>query len=197
VEAPVNYDQLRNNIGWRMRIAPQAIHMDEYGRELPGKDEDWIIRSFSDAAIEIEDGGFLSRLVKLGKDHVQSFATDPQRAATGAAGVHYGMLKLLVQMYISPISVWFVPCVRPGERVPPPLSQFTELFVDLEYPVKSGIHQKLEAAGYRTALVNASRVPTLEHEGWEVVVERDQQGRPTSFHVRNPTENQVYVKKRV
>lgn len=52
----MNYDQLRNNIGWRMRIAPQAIHMDEYGRELPGKDEDWIIRSFSDAAIEIEDG---------------------------------------------------------------------------------------------------------------------------------------------
>jgi hypothetical protein len=192
----VNYDQLRNNVGWRMRVTPQAIHLDEYGRELPGKDEDWIVRSFSDTAIEIEDAGFLSRIVRLGKDHVQSFATDPQRAAAGDRALHYGMLKLYVQMYISPIApVWCVPCVRPGERVPPPPAQIKELFVDFQYPVKSGIQKKLEETGNRVSWANTSRLASLELDGWEVVIEKDGQGRPRSFYVRDPRDNQVLVKK--
>jgi hypothetical protein len=190
----VNFDQLRNNVGWRMRVTPQAIHLDEYGRELPGENEDWIIRSVSATAIEVEDAGFLSRIVRLGRDHIHSFATDPQR--DGAGGVHYGMLKLYVQMYISPVPpVWYEPCVRPGERVPPPLSQIKELFVDFQYPVKSAIQQKLTDAGYRVAWVREVHLPGLELDGYEVVVEPDRQGKPTSFHLRNPNnDNQVLVK---
>lgn len=179
----MNLDQLRGNVGWRMRIAPQAIHLDEYGRELPGKNEDWIVRSVSDAEIEIEDAGFLARIVRLGKDHVQSFATDPQRA--GAAGVHYGMLKLHMQMYIPPAElVWLAPCVRPGERVDPPPAQIIELVVDSTYPRDTGLRAKLINEGYQDGWAKAARVPTLEHQGWEVVVERDRQGRPTSYHQR-------------
>jgi hypothetical protein len=192
----VNFDQLRNNVGWRMRVAPQAIHLDEHGRELPGEDEDWIVRTVSDTAIEVEDAGFLSRIVRLGRDHIQSFATDPQR--DGAGGVHYGMLKLHVQMYISPVApVWCVPCVRPGERVPPPPAQLVELFVDFQYPVKSGIQKRLEETGYRVSWANVSRLASLEIDDWEVVIEKDGQGRLRSFYVRNPSENQVLVKKRV
>ena len=191
----MNLDQLRGNVGWRMRIVPQAIHLDEYGRELPGQNEDWIVRSVSDTAIEVEDASFLSRIVRLGKDHIQSFVTDPQR--DGAGGVHYGMLKLHVQMYISPVEpVWCVPCVRPGERVPPAPAQITELFVDFQYPVKCGSQQKLEQSGYRVSWAGTSRLASLELDGWEVVIEKDIQGRARSFYLRDPRDNQVLVKKR-
>ena len=191
----MNLDQLRGNVGWRMRVAPQAIHLDEFGRELPGKNEDWIVRSVSQTGIDVEDGGFASRIVRLGSDHIHSFATDPQRDGTG--GVHYGMLKLHVQMYISPVQpVWYEPCVRPGERVPQPAVHIVELFVNFKYPEDSGIQKKLEDARYRVAWIRDSDLAGLELKGWEVVVE-DRKGKPTSFHLRNPSENQVYVKKRV
>ena len=179
----MNLEQLRTNVGWHMRIAPQAIHLDEYGRELPGKNEDWIVRGVSATEIELEEVGFLPRIVRLGRDHIQSFVTDPQRAA--GAGVSYGMLKLHVQMYISPVSVWFVPCVRPGERVPPPPIQMLELSVDFNYPRDIGVEAKLTKEGFQVGWARASHLPRKKAEGWEVVIERDEHGRPTSWHVRS------------
>ncbi|MDB6157598.1 MAG: hypothetical protein JWO04_1304 [Gammaproteobacteria bacterium] len=178
------------------RSRPSPIHLDEFGRELPGKNEDWIIHSVADDEFRIDEAIILGRFTKLGKDHVHSFGTNPSRSIAG--GLQYGFLKLHVQMYIPQNDpICFQPCVRRGERVPPPPVQTVELFVDFQFPVKSGIQKKLEDAGYRVAWIRDSHLAGLELDGWEVVVERDRQGKPTSFHLRNPTENQVYVKRRV
>jgi hypothetical protein len=41
-----------------------------------------------------------------------------------------------------------------------------------------------------------SRFASLEREGWEVVVEPDQHGMPTRYHVVTRPENLVYIKTR-
>lgn len=191
----MNLDMLKGNVGWRMQLAPQAIHLDEFGREVPGKNEDWIIRSVTDDEVQLDEAVMLGLATTLGKDHIQSFATNPSRSA--ADGLQYGYLKLHVQMYIPKNGpIWYQPCVRPGERLPPPPVQISELFVDFQYPLKSGIQQRLVESGYDLSWAAASRVPSLELDGWEVVVERDRQGRLVSFFLRDPRDSQVLVKRR-
>lgn len=191
----MNLGKLKTNIGWRVQLAPQAIHLDEFGRELPGKNEDWIIQTVTDDEVRLDEAVMLGLTTKLGKDHVQSFATNPARSMTG--GVQHGFLKLHVQMYIPQNApIWYQPCVQPGLRVPPPPVQLVELFVDFNYAANSGIQGKLEAAGYDVSWAALSRLPSLELNGWEVVVERDRQGRPTSLFLRDPRDSQVLVKRR-
>jgi hypothetical protein len=190
----MNLDMLKGNVGWRMQLAPQAIHLDEFGRELQGKNEDWIIRSVTDDEVRLDEAVMLGLATTLGKDHIQSFATNPSRSVAG--GLPYGYLKLHVQMYIPKNEcIWYQPCVRPGERLPPPPVQISELFVDFQYPIKSGIQQRLVESGYDVSWAAASRVPSLELDGWEVVVERDRQGRAVSFFLRGPRDSQVLVKR--
>lgn len=190
----MNLDMLKGNVGWRVQLAPQAIHLDEFGRELPEKNEDWIIRSVTDDEVRLDEV-MLGLATTLGRDHIQSFATNPSRYVAG--GLQYGYLKLHLQMYIPQSApIWYQPCVRPGERLPPPLVQISELFVDFQYPVQSGIQQRLLESGYDVSWAAASRVPSLELDGWEVVVERDRQGRPVSFFLRDPRDSQVLVKRR-
>jgi hypothetical protein len=191
----MNLEKLKANIGWRVQIAPHAIHLDEFGRELPGKNEDWIIQSVADDEIRIDEAVILGLTTKLGKDYAHSFASNPARSTPG--GVQYGLLKLHVQMYIPQNApIWYQPCVRPGERVPPPLVQIVELYVDFGYPVKSGIQKKLTDGNCDVSWASLSRFASLELDGWEIVVERDRQGRPTSFFLRDPRDSQVLVKRR-
>jgi hypothetical protein len=113
----VKADQLKKNEGWRVQIAPAAIHLDAIGRELPTRNEDWIIRSVTDNEVRLDEASS-GLTTKLGTDAIASFTSDPSRAASG--GVHYGLLLLKVQMYVKGDNLKFVPCLRPGERVPPP-----------------------------------------------------------------------------
>jgi hypothetical protein len=116
----------------------------------------------------------------------------PRCLPTFHSAQQYGLLKLHVQMYIPHNApIWYQPCVRPGERVPPPPVDIVELFVDFQYPVKSGVQKRLEEMGYRVSWANASRLASLELDGWEVVIEKDGQGRLRSFYLRDPRENQV------
>lgn len=191
----MNLEMLKGNVGWRMQLAPQAIHLDEFGRELPGKNEDWIIRSVTDDEVRLDEAAMLGLTTTLGRDHIQSFATNPSRSVAG--GLQYGHLKLHVQMYIPQNApIWYQLCVRPGERLSPPPIQISELFVDFQYPVKSGIQRRLVESGYDVSWAATSRVPSLELDGWEVAVERDRQGRPVSFFLRDPRDSQVLVKRR-
>jgi hypothetical protein len=191
----MNLEKLKTNIGWRVQIAPIAIHLDDLGRELPGKNEDWIIQSITDDEIHLDEAATMGLKTKLGRDHVQSFATNPSRAIPG--GTQYGFLKLHVQMYIPAAApIWYQPCVHPGERVSPPLVTVTERVVDFGYPVNSGIQKRLVDAGYDVSWAIRSRFPSLELQGWEVVVEKDQAGRPMSFLLQDPRDPQVLVKKR-
>jgi hypothetical protein len=187
-------DQLEKNIGWRVKIAPPAIHLDRTGRELPSRNEDWIIVQVTDDEVRIDEATMMPLTTKLGTDAVASFTSDPSRSATD--GIQYGMLLLKVQMYIQGDRISFAPCLRPGEHVPPPPVHIAEQQVDMQYPVATGLQQRLEAAGYRVRWSRVSRLPTLEREGWEVVVEPDQHGMPTRYYVVTHPENMVYVKTR-
>lgn len=191
----MNLEKLKGNVGWRVQLVPQAIHLDRYGRELPGKNEDWIIQNVTDDEVRIDEATILGLTTKLGRDHVQSFATNPARSIPN--GIQYGLLKLHIQMYVpTNAPIWIQTCVRPGERLPPPPVEIAELLVGIDYPTESGMQQKLSDQGYELAWVRASRVPSLELQGVEIVIEKDRHGRLTRFSVRDPAESLVLVKRR-
>jgi hypothetical protein len=120
----VKLDQIKKNQGWRVQIAPAAIHLDAMGRELPTRDEDWIIGRVMDKEVWLDQASS-GLTTKLGLDAIASFTSDPSRAASG--DVHYGLLLLKVQIYVKGDNISVVPCLRPGERVAPnPPSPRTE-----------------------------------------------------------------------
>jgi hypothetical protein len=190
----MNLEQLKKNIGDRVQLEPPAIHIDALGRELPGRNEDWIISNVTVTEVQIREAKPLGLSTALGADVVHHFDTNRSRSIPG--GLQYGFLILKQQMYIQNDKITYRPCSRPGERVAPLLAPIAEQWVDSTYPFTSGIQGKLEASGYRVAWVRASHLPGLEFEGWEKVVEKDRYGMPTSLHVRTRPENQVFVKKR-
>lgn len=113
----MNIDQLKKDIGYRVKIVPPAYHLDAAGDALPFQDEDWIIMAVTDGYVEINtDEG---RFYRLGKDHVRSFASDPHRSVDG---VNRGFLQLNTQLYITDTEVTAVPNHQPGAAVPPPLN---------------------------------------------------------------------------
>jgi hypothetical protein len=187
-------DQLEKNIGWVVKLAPSAIRLDRLGRELPSRDEDWVIVQVTDNEVRIDEATQTGLTTKLGTDAVASFTSDPSRSDPDAT--RYGLLLLKVQMYIKGNQITFAPCLRPGEPVPPRPQRISELPVDMQYPVTSGLQQQLEAAGYRTRWSAVSRLARRQQEGWKVVVEPDQHGMPTSYHVVTRPENMVYIKTR-
>lgn len=130
----------------------------------------------------------------IGKDGIHHYNSNPSRSIPH--GLQYGLLMLTVQMYIQGGKISYRPCARPGERVPPFIVQITRQAVDFNYPNVSGIQARLDAEGWRAGWCKESRVPTLELEGWEIVVETDRHGMPTSFCLPDKPENQVYVKTR-
>jgi hypothetical protein len=94
-------DQLKKNQGWRVTLAPPAIHVDSIGRELPPRNEDWIIVQVTDEAVRIDEDSMLSLTTKLGTDAVASFTSDPSRSTPG--GIQYGLL--LLKMYSHAIAL--------------------------------------------------------------------------------------------
>jgi hypothetical protein len=107
-------DKLKKNIGWRMQIVPPCCHLDEYGRALPDKDEDWIVQSVSDDIMELTSP--VGYVLRLGTDHIYSFFTNPLRVE---GNLKYGILSLHVQVFAQESSLFVRPNARPGERVPP------------------------------------------------------------------------------
>jgi hypothetical protein len=190
----VNLEQLKKNVGWRVQLQPPAIYLDARGRELPCRDEDWIIRTVTATEVRLDEATELGLTTALGADIVHRF--DTNRSRTLAAGPQYGFLVLGQQMTIQQDKITYRPCPRPGERVPPLPVPIVERRVELNYPVVSHIQPKLEASGYLVNWVGASRLPALEFDGWELVIESDRYGMPTSFYVQTNPENLVLVKKR-
>jgi hypothetical protein len=191
----MNLEQLKKLIGSRIQLAPRVIHLDALGRELPPRDVIWILSDVSDKEVSIDEATELTLRTSFGRDIVHHFDTNRSKSIPG--GMQFGFLILTQQMYIREHKITWQPCSRPGERVPPPPAPIAELWVDFHYPVTSGIHAKLEALGYRLGWVPLSRLPGLEFEGWERVVEADPHGMPTSFYLRRRPENEVLAKKRM
>ena len=190
----MNLDLLKKNIGIRVQLEPPAIRLDKIGRELPGRNTDWIVQNVTDTEVRIDTAEMLGLTTPLGKDHIHHFTSNPSRSVAG--GLQYGFLSLHVQLFIQNDRITYRPCSRPGERVAPLPAPIEKRWVQLGYPVKSGIQQKLEASGYRASWCRESRLADLELEGWEVVVVNDPHGMLTSFHLRDISENQIYVKRR-
>jgi hypothetical protein len=190
----MNLEYLKKNVGFRVQLEPPAIHLDALGRELPGRNEDWIIGSVTDNEIRLDEAVISGLTTTIGKDGVHHFTSNPSRSIRG--GLQYGFLSLTVQMFIQQDRISYRPCSRPGERVAPLPISIVEKWVDFGYPKASGIQDRLERTGHRIAWARVSHLATLELQGWEKVVEKDAHGMPSSFHLRDFPENQVFIKKR-
>ena len=113
----MNLDQLKRDVGYRVKIVPPAYHLDALGDPLPFQDEDWIIMAVTDEYTDIiTDAGHFYR---LGKDHIRGFTTDPHRSGDG---VNRGFLQLHMQLYITGTEVKAVPNHQPGAAVQPPIN---------------------------------------------------------------------------
>lgn len=178
-----------------MQLEPAAIHLDDIDRELPSRNEDWIIHRVTDNEVDIGEAVINGLSYTLGKDHIRNFTSNPNRSVNG--GLQYGFLTLLVQLYIQGNSITFRPCLRPGERVPPLPVQLERTWVDFRYPSDSGLQGGLHSLGYRVAWCRDSLLARRELEGYEVVVEKNARGVPMTFHLRDRPENQVLIKRRV
>ena len=75
--------------------------------------------------------------------------------------------------------------------------QVVEKWVDFKYPSDSGLQAKLEATGYRVAWCLDNKLARkIELDGWEVVIEPDQNGVPTKFRLKDRPADQTLIKKR-
>jgi hypothetical protein len=119
-------DRLKKSVGWLMEIVPPACHLDDQGNSLPEKNEEWLVEEVTDDLVRLSEQS--GHQVKLGTDHIYSFATNPQRAAGNV-----GFLSLHVQVFVQGGRVFEKPNARPGERVPPNPTVIGEKIVKLNY----------------------------------------------------------------
>jgi hypothetical protein len=188
----MNLAQLKKNVGHHVQLAPPAIHLDGFGRELPCRDEDWIIADVTDQDIRLHEALVMGLTTQLGSDGVHHYTRNPSRSV---GATQYGFLVLNVQAYIQAGHITYRP-TRPGERLAPPPVSIERTAVDFNYPSASGIQKRLESHGWQTGWVRESRLPSLELEGAELVIEKTRRETLTSFYLRDPHETQVYIKKR-
>lgn len=111
----MNWEKLRRNIGYKVRLVPAACHLDAAGDLLPPRDEEWTIIASGTDFLEIDSGD--GSTYRLGKDHFHHFTTDTHRSQDGQS---YGFLTLHIQMFIRGIAISVVPNARPGASVDPP-----------------------------------------------------------------------------
>jgi hypothetical protein len=188
----MNWEYMKKNVGCRIQLVPIACRLDENGRELPQIDDDWIIEEVSDSGVRISDSR--GHVTILGKDHIHHFTSNPDRSRTG---IPHGFLTLNVQVFLQGNRLWVRPCARPGEPVRPQRAEPAEKWVDLMYPLDSGLQQKLEAAGYRVRWCLDTKLSRrIDLEGWEIVVEPDTHGVLTKFRIKDRPADQTLIKKR-
>src|SRR3989338_5231357 len=122
VPRDMNWEQMKKNVGCRVQLIPPACRLDENGRELPPKDDDWIIQEVSTAGVRVSNTR-TDHHTTLGKDHIHHFTSNPDRSQTG---VQHGFLTLNVQLFLQGNRLWVRPNARPGEPVMPQLGEAIE-----------------------------------------------------------------------
>lgn len=189
----MNWEQMKRNVGCRVQLIPTPCRLDEHGRELPQVDDDWMIENVVDAGVRISSINW-GHVATLGKDHIHHFTSNPDQSQSG---IQHGFLTLNVQVFLQGKRLWVRPNARPGEPVKAQLAEVVEKWVDFNYPLDSGLQRKLEDAGYRVAWsVDTKLSHRIDLEGWEIVVERDVQGVPTKFRLKDRLADQTLIKKR-
>jgi hypothetical protein len=186
-------DRLKKNVGWRMEIVPTACHLDDQGNPLLEKNEEWLVEEVTDDLVRLSTQS--GHQLKLGTDHIYSFATNPQRASAEA---NFGFLSLHVQVFVQGGRISVKPNARPGERVPSNPAVVGDKIVNFDYPTESGIQKRLEAAGYRLLWSLESELASrVDLHGWEIVIEPDANGKLFRFRCIDPRDDQILLKKRV
>jgi len=190
----VNLEQLKKNVGWRVQLEPPAIHLDGHGRELPLRNEDWIIQGVIDSDVRLDEATVMGLTTRIGKDSIHHCSYNAARSLLG--GIQYGFLTLGLQMTLQNDVITFRPC-RPGERVAPPAAPIAEKCADFQYLVASGLQKRLEDARYEVGWCADARLSTLvDVEGWEVVMERDRNRVLQSFRIKGRDTDLVFVKRK-
>jgi len=190
----MNWEYMKRNVGSRVQLVPMACRLDEYDRELPPIDDEWIVEG------AVEDGVPISNVrtdhgITLGRDHIHHFTSNPDGYRDG---IERGFLTLHVQVFLQGTRCWVRPNARPGEPVKVQPLQIAEKCVDFRYPFESGIQQRIETAGYRLAwCLDTNLTRKIELEGWEIVVEPDARGVPTKFRVKDRPADQILVRRRI
>ena len=190
----MNRDQLKKNVGRRVKIQPAAIHLDALGRERPTRNEDWTVVDVTDDEVRIEEDAVTPLTTRFGIDAVASFTSDPSRSV--GDGKQYGFLLLKVQMYIQGDVITFASCLRPGERLPPPAVQIVDRRVGIGFARETGLEKRMAINGFRLYWAKLSSIAQLEREGWEILLEPDEHGILTRYHVSTRPENQVLMRTR-
>lgn len=108
----MNLEQLKKNVGQRVRLRPIARRFDEHGRELEAKDDVWIVQAVTDIGISLSNER-TGHQPTLGRDHVYSYASDPGRTR---AELKHGFLTLHVQLFLRGFLAEIEPTPRPGEQ---------------------------------------------------------------------------------
>ncbi len=85
--------QLKKIKGYRVRLDPVA-HVTN---GLPQNDDDWKVEE-SDAVLTLVNMR-TRHMLELGRDQIRGFTSDPMR---DSGGVKYGLLKLTVQVTLTP-----------------------------------------------------------------------------------------------
>lgn len=190
----MNWDQMKKNVGSRVQLVPTACRLDEHGRQLPVKDDEWIISDVSNDGVRISNTR-TSHTTTLGRDHIHHYTSNPDGSQSG---IRRGFLTLNVQLFMQGRDLQVRPNARPGEAVKPPTIDVIETIVDFQYPLQAGLQAKLEKEGYRLAWCLDSKLARLvDLEGWEVVLERDEKGVVRRFRVKDRPSDQILIKKRI
>ncbi len=185
---------MKKNVGSRVQLVPTACRLDEHGRKLPTKDDEWIINDVSNDGVRISNTR-TSHTTTLGKDHIHHYTSNPDGSQPG---IRRGFLTLNVQLFMQGRNLQLRPNARPGQVVEPPTVEIVETSVDFQYPLHVGLQATLEKEGYRVAWCHDSKLARLvDVEGWEIVVERDDKGIVRRFRVKDRPFDQILVKKRI
>lgn len=183
---------MKKNIGARVQLKPTPHRLDEHGRKLPSMADEWIIEDVSAGGVRIKNL-WTHHTTTLGKDHIYDYISNPDQSR---GGIKHGFLTLKVQIFLKPKDLSITPTARPGEFVEPPTVEIVEKWVDADYPARSGLKARLEAAGYTLAWAWDSKLAELELKCWETVIEQDARGVLTKFRFDEVGPHQTLLKKK-
>jgi hypothetical protein len=156
----MNFEQLKRNKGYVIKLVPPACHIDPSGDPLPALNEDWTIDEITAEHVEISaTSGHRHRLAK---DHVRNFTTD---AHSSTDSVRRGFLTLHVQIFVEGEEVWVLPNERPGAAVIPPIDRARCARVVLAAELERCFRRQIQILGRVLPNVAYPVVPGDCHDG--------------------------------
>jgi hypothetical protein len=188
----MNRDQLKKNVGFRVRLRPTMRELDQFGRPFSYKDDDWLIQVAGEAALNISNLR-TQHIYALGYDHIHHFVSDPDKTR---GGLNRGMLVLTVQLVARGNGLDIEPTIKPGTAMAPSRVLPLDKLVDYHYPSDIGLVADLQSQGYQVMWARRCFVPRrIELEGWERVTVRGVRGRLIQFRTPSPAGELVLLRR--